>query len=260
MAIVKEAGEVAKQGFGNSPVEEYKEHHDFVTRADRKVEDYVLAKLLEAYPGHGYVSEERGNRCENADCVWILDPIDGTKHYAQGIPLYSISLALQEYKELVLGVVFNPETSQMFCGTTRGKKKAELNGTSIQYSNVKRLSEAIVCAEIPSSDSPMTERRWAMRKMSQLVDHVRRVRILGVSALSLCYCANGSYDAYVNLGSSTRLWDRAAGEVILKAAGGEFHRFGQKIVAGPPVLCGQLLDLLGLTAADETPQPIAHDG
>ena len=83
--------------------------------------------------------------------------------------------------------------------------------------------------------------------MALWVDRVCRVRILGVGALGLCYCAGGGFEAYVNLGgTATQYYDITAGRALLEAAGGQFVQSSRAIVAGPPSLCGQLMELLGL--------------
>jgi myo-inositol-1(or 4)-monophosphatase len=247
--IVHEAGQIAGREFGASRIVRTKQYSDIVTEGDLRVEEHVLSKLRQSYPDHGFVSEEAGEHCRDAEYVWILDPIDGTKYYARGIPLYSISLALKRRRELILGVVLIPETGQMFCGAAGSG--AELNGRPIRCSRAAGLEQSTVCLEIPSRDSPPQQRTWAIGKMAVLVDCVQRVRILGVAPFGLCFCAAGGFDAYVNLGSAPKEHDIAAGQVILTAAGGRFCRLGQRIVAGPSGLCGQLVDLLGLQ--DEAP-------
>lgn len=246
--VVEKAGKVAKCGFGNSPIVQEKLFSDIVTEADKDVERCVIDNIQRLYPHHGFLSEEAGKRAEGAEYVWILDPIDGTKYYARGVPLYSISLALQKNGSSILGVVFDPETEQMFCGTVGEGAVLKRNEeqTPIHCSRETQLQRATLCVEIPSRDLPLERRRWALGKMAVLVDSVCRVRMLGVSALGLCYCAMNGFDVYVNLGSTTECWDVAAGKAVLMAAGGEFHQLGRTIVAGPPELCRQILDLLGL--------------
>ncbi|MFH1921153.1 MAG: inositol monophosphatase family protein [Planctomycetota bacterium] len=244
--IVRGAGDIARRGFGRSPVVRLKPAGEPVTEADLQVERHILGTLREQYPNHGFLSEEAGQVGDDCEYRWILDPIDGTKYYARGIPLYSISLALERRGEPIVGVVFNPETGQMFCGAN--DRDARLNDVEIRCSQAKRLEETTICLEIPSRDSPASQRKWAMEKMGTLVDHVGRVRMLGVGALGLCFAAAGAFDAYLNLGSGSQHYDIAAGRIIVSAAGGQFVPVGERIVAGPAVLCEQLLDLLGLAA------------
>ena len=242
--IVAAAAEIARRGFGTSPIIQTKALSDIVTEADREVEEYVVSHLAKLYPDHGFFCEESGKRSADAEYVWILDPIDGTKYYARGVPLYSIALSLERRGRPLLGIVHNPQTNEVFCGAAgRG---ATLNGRPIRCSEATLLDESTLCVEIPSRDLPEAQRRLGLEEMGILVDHVRRVRILGVGALGLCYCASGGFDAYVNLRSgTTKYWDIAAGRAILEAAGGRFFHADEQIVAGPAELCRQLQELLG---------------
>lgn len=243
-SILREAGKTARREFGHSPIIREKQFHDIVTQADVDVQELIRGKIAKLYPEHGFDSEEDETPRKDADFVWVLDPIDGTKYFSRGIPIYSISLALEERGKLILGVVYSPETNQMFSGAIG--KGAFLNGSPIQCAATLELEDATICLEIPSSDSSATARKWAIEKLAILVDQVQRVRILGVSALDLCYCASSGFDAYVNLGGATKYCDIAAGQVIVEAAGGKFVRMSQGIVAGPSTLCGKLVELIGL--------------
>jgi myo-inositol-1(or 4)-monophosphatase len=247
--IVQQAGNIASRGFGHTAVVRQKAAGDLVTQGDLDVEQYVLSELHKAYPDHGFDSEERGTEHKDAEYVWILDPIDGTKYYARGVPLYSVSLALRRRGDLILGVVFSPESGQVFSGG-RGQP-ATLNDQPIHCSQTARLEDAMIFAEFPSRDHPPEERRWALQKLGLLMGQARHVRAIGVGALGLCFCAAAGCDAYVNLASGSKDWDLAAGRAILEAAGGQFLEFGQSVVAGPAILCQQLVTLLHLDDGDQ---------
>ncbi|MCK4626921.1 MAG: inositol monophosphatase [Phycisphaerae bacterium] len=240
--VVREAGLKAKQMISSSRICKHKPYGDIVTEADLFVEEYVISSLKKVFPGHGFDSEERGQENVEAEYVWILDPIDGTKHYVRNVPLYSVSLALERHKEPVLGVVYSPESDRMYCASTGGG--ATLNGGKIHCSKPESLKKALICLEIPSRFSTRDEQRWAIEKMSVLVEHVYRVRIIGVGSLGLCLCAAGGFDAYVNLGNTWKYCDIAAGQVIVREAGGEISHIGGQIVAGPATLCNKIRAIL----------------
>lgn len=242
--IVHEAGPIAHAHFGHAAVLREKAFGDFATEGDVEVEEFLLAKIQQAFPGHTWDSEECGRGSHSSDFVWIIDPIDGTKYYSRGIPLYTISVALEHRRQLVLGVVYNPETGDTYSAATG--LGASCSGWPIRCSTIQRLDEAMVCLEIPSRDSPEAERRWALPRIAHLIDHTRRVRILGVGALGMCYCAAGSLDVYVNLNRAQKYCDTAAGRVILTEAGGRFFPFGPRGVGGPPQVCQELIELLQL--------------
>jgi len=242
--IVTEAGAEARRTLQQSKVRRQKAHGDLVTDGDLLVEERVGSFLRARFPGHGFDSEERVPEDPQAEYVWILDPIDGTKYYAKDVPLYSVSLGLRRRGELILGVVFMPEMDRLYCAANG--MGATLNGRRIRCSREDQLQRASVCAEIPSADSPRDEQQEALRRMSVLVERSYRVRVIGVASVGLCFCAAGGFDAYVNLGSYWKDCDNAAGQVIVREAGGQFVLVGQHIVAGPQALCATVREALGL--------------
>ena len=215
--VVREASEYARGNFNKDIVTSEKGNGDLVTSIDLEVEKYILKELAERYHDHGFDSEEKGQQHAEAEYVWVLDPIDGTKYYAKGNPLYSISLALRHRGKFVLGVVYCPEFEQMYCAYAGGG--ATLNGQPIHCSQEKDLGQATLCLEIPSKDSPSEELSWALDKMRVFIDNTLRVRILGVGSIGLCLSAMGGFDAWVSLASSWKSYDLAAGQVIMQEAG-----------------------------------------
>jgi myo-inositol-1(or 4)-monophosphatase len=246
--IVRQAGSLAKEMAVTSTIRAHKPAGDLVTNGDLAVEELVLSFLKKEYPDHGFYSEERGREHDDAEFVWILDPIDGTKYYARHNPLYAISLALTRNRESIVGVVFSPELEQMFCAA-KGEG-ATLNGQRVTCSKESDLSRAVLCVEIPSRHSSPESRALALRRVDLLIQHAERVRILGVSSLGLAFCANGGFDAYVNLGSASALYDIAAGRLILEEAGGQFSTASGCMIAGPTALCAGIQEIL----ASSTPQ------
>ena len=243
--VVREAGSIATSSFRHPEGVTEKGPGDPVTQADLAVDAHIASAISEAFPDHGLVSEESGERNSGADYVWILDPIDGTRYFIEGVPLYSISLALHKRNEAILGVVFNPETGELFSAKRGGG--ASLNGTRIHCSARTSLAESMVCVEIPHRHFSLDKIEDAMQKVNKLVRHADRVRIIGVSALGLCYSAAGGFDAYVNLARTSKIWDLAAGQVVLTEAGGRITRApNNEIVGGPPPLHDELVELLGI--------------
>jgi fructose-1,6-bisphosphatase/inositol monophosphatase family enzyme len=134
--------------------------------------------------------------------------------------------------------VYSPEFERMYCATSDGA--STLNGREIHCSTQDTLEKSTICLEVPSRESPRSQLSAGLGRMSLLIEKAHRVRIIGVGSLGLCFCASGGFDAYINLGSMRKQHDVAAGEIIVREAGGEFHRAGKYIVAGPTVLCDQI--------------------
>ena len=160
---------------------------------------------------------------------WVVDPIDGTVNFTYGIPHACVSIALQvrtrskakakaqsaEGFHSIVGVVYDPFTDEMWTAI-RGQP-ARLNGKVIRVSQRKRLDESIVALGF-------AKQRFTLNKMlpvfNGLIHRVRKVRIMGAAALALVYVGTGRMDAYLEYG--LRLWDIAAGGLIVECAGGEF--------------------------------------
>ena len=244
MRLVREGGMMAKEMIRHAAIQADKGRGDLVTEADVCVEKYILDALITAFPEHGIFSEECGGRNTDAEYVWVLDPIDGTKHYVKGSPIYSVSLGLTKAGESILGVVYLPETDQLYAAH-RGTG-VTLNGRPMRCSIESRLDRSLVCMEIPSRHASETVQRASLLKMDALIRSSQRVRIVGISSIGLCWCASGIFDVYVNLGSAWQPHDVAAAKVIVTEAGGRFLQNGQRLVAGPAGLCEQVESAVGV--------------
>ncbi|RKX24643.1 MAG: hypothetical protein DRP46_12980 [Candidatus Zixiibacteriota bacterium] len=230
------------KGFRLSQKIQDKNYGDLVTAGDLNVEKIIAEAIFKRYPDHGLLSEEGAIANPGAEYEWVLDPIDGTKYYTRGVPLYTISLALRKDNELVLGVVHSPEYNSLF--SAEEGEGAYLGKRRITCSDASAEEKMIVCAEIPGIHSHTDIRRRAMDRFQILLDNVLRVRMMGSSALAMCWTAMGGYDAYVNLGSGSKIWDIAAGLVVLKESGAEITGRDGKIIAANPAMHDKLIDLL----------------
>ncbi len=240
--IIRRGGDRAVEIAGESQVRREKRHRDIVTDGDLAVEEMVISDLHERFPHHGFHSEERPPENTSAEYVWVLDPIDGTKHYARHLPYWAVSLGLEHRGEPVLGAVYLPECGRMY--SAAAGYGATLNGRPIRCSSQTSLSDAFLCVEIPHAQSNPSLRSWAIDRLQKLMERTLRVRIIGAGALGLCFTAAAGFDAYVNLGSSFKKVDYAAGRVILAEAGAIFEPRGETILAGPPELCKPIRELL----------------
>jgi len=209
--IVKDAADIGITNGANPQIIRDKPGGDLVTDADLGVETFIKDAVYTRFPEHDFISEESEGKSTGSIYEWILDPVDGTKYYARRVPLYAISLALRIDGKLSLGVVYSPLMGQLF--TAASGIGAFLNGEQIFCSHQDKLAEAMVCAEIPSRHSTKEDRDRALGQLRTVIDSVQRVRVIGVSSLGLCWTAMGGFDAYVNLGSASHIWDVAGGRV-----------------------------------------------
>jgi myo-inositol-1(or 4)-monophosphatase len=193
--------------------------HDIKLELDVRSQRLIERRLRRRFPEVAVLGEE-GNRGTNrAEARWVIDPIDGTVNYAYGIPHACVSIALQARRdrdyETVMGVVYDPFVDE--CWTALRGGPARLNGRVIRVSDRSRWREAIVTFGFAKNRESL-ERMLPL--LLQLVHRVRKIRILGSAALALTYVATGRLDAYLEPG--VRLWDIAAGGLILECAGGAF--------------------------------------
>ena len=188
---------------------------DFVTSADKRTEKILIEELQKAHPDYGIVTEETGiiNR-SNIKNRWIIDPIDGTLNFMNGIPQFAISIAYEEENEIKCGVIFNPIMNEMFCAE-RGNG-AFLNNSRIRVSNKKKINDALIVTGGPKVESKIKDKIFS--EYINVSNNVSSVRKFGSAALDMAYVACGRFDGYWQ--RELNYWDVAAGIVILREAGG----------------------------------------
>ena len=189
---------------------------DLVTQADLAAQEAVRRTVLGAFPTHSLLGEEKvpgetiGSRAEYR---WIVDPLDGTTNFVHGVPHYCTSLGLERNGELLVGAVYDPTRDE--CFTAAAGQGAWLNGRPIHVSEVVALSEALGAVGFPYNcrrDAP------DVQLFLEMLDRCQAIRRTGSSALNLCYLAAGRFDLYWSY--ATKIWDVAAGVLILREAGG----------------------------------------
>ncbi len=189
---------------------------DFVSAADKKSENIIIEELLKAQPKYGILSEEAGviNK-NNKDNRWIIDPIDGTMNFLNGIPHFSISIGYEEKGEIVSGIIFDPIKDEMFFAE-KGSG-AYLNNSRIRVSNKKDFKESLLVTGGPKFDSKNKDLILdEYSKISKIVE--APIRKFGSAALDMANVACGRFDGYWQ--SELNYWDIAAGIIIIKEAGG----------------------------------------
>jgi len=188
---------------------------DFVSSADKRTEKTIIEELQKAHPEYGIVTEETGiiNK-SNIKNRWIIDPIDGTMNFLNGIPQFAISIAYEEDNEIICGVIFNPITNEMFCAE-KGNG-AYLNNTRIRVSNKKKLKDALLVTGGPNGASKIKNKIYS--EYINVSNNVSSVRKFGSAALDMAYVACGRFDGYWQ--RELNYWDIAAGVIILREAGG----------------------------------------
>ena len=188
---------------------------DFVTSADKRTEKILIDELQKAHPEYGIITEETGiiNKF-NTKNRWIIDPIDGTFNFMNGIPQFAISVGYEEENEIKCGVIFNPIMNEMFCAE-KGNG-AYLNNSRIRVSNKKKIKDSLIVTGGPKVASKIKDKIFS--EYINVSNNVSNVRKFGSAALDVAYVACGRFDGYWQ--RELNYWDIAAGIIILKEAGG----------------------------------------
>ncbi len=188
---------------------------DFVTAADKKVENILMQELDHVRPGYSFLTEETGV-VEGRDKThrWIIDPIDGTTNFIHGIPLFCISVALERDGVLAAGVIFNPVTDELFVAE-RGAG-AFLNDRRLRVAARRELSDTVITCGIPHSDRG--DHQLFLKELARIQVRVSGIRRTGSAALDLAWTAAGRFDGLWERGLQP--WDTAAGILMVREAGG----------------------------------------
>lgn len=255
----REAGRIinrASQDVGALKVHT-KDYNDFVSEVDRAAEDAIISILKEAYPTHGFFGEETGKTNEEAESIWIIDPLDGTTNFLHNFPCYCVSIALQEKGVLTQAVIYDPVHNDLFTAT-KGRG-AFLNDKRIRVTNRSKLQDGLISTGFPFKDFSYLDTYLEIFKdMAKKTSGLRRP---GSAALDLAYVAAGYTDGFFEINLSP--WDIAAGALLVQEAGGivgdfegneSWLRTGNIVAANPKVF-GQMLQVIAphLTERIKTP-------
>lgn len=206
----------ALRSYTDSPAEfRHKTNGDIVTAADRLAERAILDELREQFPDHNIVSEERSPEFTTKP-RWVIDPIDGTTNFLNGVPHYSISIAFEGVSAADVGVVYHVPTETMYTAIENGGAYA--NGQPLSLSATTDLSEALIVTGF----DPASMQAQDFEQFRSLLDVTQGVRRFGSAAGELSMVAAGQFDAFFERMLS--VWDTAAGVLIVEEAGGEVTR------------------------------------
>ncbi len=254
LALAQEAGIVVMERYERLERIRHKGAKDVVTEADHLSEELLIRAIRSRHPGDGILAEESGQHdaegpghaTDGRGRTWVLDPLDGTVNYANGIPFFCVSVALVVDGSPSVGVVHDPTRHETFAATAHGP--ATLNGRRIVASAKPELSDCVVALALSG--------RNAVSRIRAVRDAVRVSRSMGSSALSLAYVGNGRFDAFAQSGGQSA-WDVAAagliaargGALVTDHAGGGWFDIGRgsqawPVLAAPPAIHARLLELV----------------
>jgi myo-inositol-1(or 4)-monophosphatase len=223
-----------KKGIG---IERKSSSIDLVTQVDKACEYYIIKRLKEHYD-FSILSEEQGIISRVSDYQWVVDPLDGTNNYANGYPIFAISIALMKGDETILGVVYVPMIDEMY--TAIQGEGAFINGQKMKVSLKNDLDECIMATGFPYDRK--TNKVNNINYFAYITPKIRGIRRSGSAAFDLVNVANGILDGFWEINLS--LWDIAAAQLMIKEAGGIVKRLENKrgfsIIAGNEVIVQKL--------------------
>ena len=193
-----------------------KGQNDFVTVADVKAQDIIYNELLKARPNYGFLMEEgkQKNSLNENEFTWIIDPIDGTLNFMNGVPYFAISIALYNNNKVIAGVVFDPIHNDIYWAEEG--VGAYLNDQRLRVANKRNLDNSLIALGIPFLGRG--DHKKHIKNQKAVMEKVAGLRRFGAASLDLAYVAAGRVDGFWEYGLSA--WDIAAGLILVKEAGG----------------------------------------
>ena len=220
---------------------------DFVTTSDKKVEKILINELSKARPNYSILSEESGEIKNEESFKWIIDPIDGTSNFLHGIPHFAISIGLEQEKEIICGIIYDPIKDEMF--SAEKGKGSYVNNQRIRVSSRTKLKDCMIFTGGPRYNSDKKE--ITLDEYKRFTSKVAiPIRKLGSASLDLAYIAAGRADGYWQ--RDLKYWDIAAGIILVKEAGGYITDFdgnseyvkNETIIAANPKINKEIIEVL----------------
>jgi myo-inositol-1(or 4)-monophosphatase len=251
-------GEILSKHKGKVKNIGYKDEVNLVTEVDKISEETILEILKKNFPDHAILTEESKefipeNRKLKPVYEWIIDPLDGTTNYAHGLPIYCVSIALEENGKIILGVVYNPNLDELFVAE-KGKGAFLSCGKikrRISVSQTTQLSQSLLATGFPYDIR--TSKINNLDHFANFYKRAQAVRRGGSAALDLCYLAMGRFDGFWELKLSP--WDTAAGSLLVEEAGGKvtdflggpFNIYLKEVLATNGKIHEQMIEVLKLS-------------
>ena len=215
--IIKNAGKILKEGFYTDKNISFKAKKDLVTQFDVAVEKYLKKKFSKKFKGFNIIAEESDNANIEFNNSIIIDPIDGTTNFVNGVPHTAISVGVYKNKKPYLAVVYNPILDELY--TAKIGKGAYLNGKKLKVSQENNFQKALLATGFPySSGNDENDLNDVIKKIKDVLPLCQDLRRLGSASIDLCYVARGTFDGYYEM--NLKPWDVSAGVLILTEAGG----------------------------------------
>ena len=207
------SGKIIKDRWLTQKEISFKGRSDIVTDVDLAAEKAMLELLRDEFPDFAVLAEESKPIDGDSPYQWVVDPLDGTRNYAMGVPHFCTIVGLTRNEESVLGVTYDPIREELFSAESRGG--AFFNGSPISVSDTGKIGDALISCDLGYVDE---KAGLALDMLRSLWPGMASLRLMGSAGLGLAYAAAGRVDLFFH--HSLSPWDVAAGLVIVQEAGG----------------------------------------
>lgn len=253
---LEEASNIAKESFGKvSGVTKEGDNNQVLTETDLKIGQAIIKKIQEKFPEHNIIDEEAGVIDNKSNSTWVIDPIDGTSNFANGVPLFGTMLGLLENNIPIAGGLALPAFSEIY--VAEKGKGAYCNGEKIKVSSETELKKSLIAYGIDGHQEDPEFTKSECSLLAEIILNIRNLRTSN-SVFDIAMVAKGNYGAFLN--RTSKIWDNVAQQIIIEEAGGIYTDFfGQKIdysrgltnsqdnftfLAASPELHKQLLEII----------------
>lgn len=219
--VLEEASGIARSSFGKvSGTTKPEDNNQVLTETDIEIGNAIVDAIRAKYPEHNIIDEEAGIVDNNSRYTWVVDPIDGTSNFANGIPTYGIMIGLLEDATPIAGGVALPSFNQVFVAT-KGNG-AFCNGSPVHVTNEQDLLKTLVAYGIDGHQEDPSITTEETATLSRIILGIRNLRSSN-SAFDFMLVADGRYGGYLN--RTSKIWDNVAPQIIVEEAGGTFTDF-----------------------------------
>ncbi len=231
-SVLKEASRIASEKFGKVVGSiKTSDNNQVLTEADLEIGSLIIGRIKETFPEHNIIDEEAGAIDNKSDFTWVIDPIDGTSNFANGLPNYGIMLGVQKEDIPLAGGIVLPFFKEVY--TAEKGNGSFCNGSRIHVTSEQKLSNCLVAYQIDGHQENPERTQEECRFLPELILNIRNLRGSG-SVFDPCMVASGKYGAILN--QTSKIWDNIAQQIIIEEAGGIYTDFyGKPIDYSRPI-------------------------